>query len=74
MTKRNTPLFAMFAGFTPTGSTDGVSHALHSGSPNCPSCGAPPSEHEVRNHDLAAHDGDVHCKRCGAYVRMYDAG
>jgi len=41
---------------------------------NCPKCGSPPSEHEVRNHSLMWHDGDVHCTKCGAYVRLYDAG
>ncbi len=40
----------------------------------CPKCGSPPSEHEVRNHSLMWHDGDVYCTKCGAYVRMYDAG
>lgn len=51
-----------------------VGTMLHGGSPDCPHCGAPPSEHEVRNHSLMWHDGDVHCRRCGGYVRMYDAG
>jgi len=53
---------------------DGISHILADNSPNCPKCGAPPSEHEVRNHDLAFHDGDVHCGKCGTYARRYDAG
>ncbi|MEK7640658.1 MAG: hypothetical protein AAB389_01530 [Patescibacteria group bacterium] len=43
-------------------------------SPNCPKCDAPPSRHEVRNHSVIWHDGDVHCTKCGTYVRMYDAG
>ena len=62
------------AGFTPVGATGGVFHALHPNSPNCPNCGAPPSEHEVRNHNPMWNDGDVHCTKCGAYVRTYDAG
>ena len=66
------------AGFTPVPhvgeNQQGVSHLLAASSPNCPSCDAPPSEHEVRNHDLAMHDGDVYCTKCGAYVRLYDAG
>lgn len=51
-----------------------VINILAETSPNCPKCDAPPSEHEVRNHDLMWHDGDVHCTKCGAYVRAYDAG
>ena len=51
-----------------------VGHILYKGSPNCPECDAPPSKHEVRNHSLIWHDGDVHCTECGAYVRKYDAG
>lgn len=43
-------------------------------SPNCPKCGAPPAEQEVRDHDLIMHDGKVYCKRCGSFVRDYDAG
>lgn len=38
---------------------------------NCRKCGAPQSEHEVRNFDPVARDGDVHCKKCGEYVRMW---
>jgi uncharacterized protein (TIGR02996 family) len=38
----------------------------------CPSCGG--DNHEVRNHSLMWHDGDVFCMDCGAYVWMYDAG
>lgn len=41
---------------------------------NCPKCDSPPSEHEVHNHSAVWHDGDVYCKRCGSYVRMFDAG
>lgn len=40
----------------------------------CPKCNSSPSEHEVRNHSLMWHDGDVYCTKCGAYVRAYDAG
>lgn len=49
-------------------------HMLAPNSPSCAKCGAPPSEHEVRNHNAEWHDGDVYCTRCGAYVRAYDAG
>lgn len=29
---------------------------------------------EVRNYDMAWHDGDIYCKDCGTYVRRFDAG
>lgn len=51
-----------------------VAHILAQTSPNCPKCNSTPCNHEVRNYDLMWHDGDVHCKKCGAYVRTYDAG
>ena len=38
----------------------------------CPRCGS--GKVEVRNHDLIWHDGQVHCKICGTYIREYDAG
>lgn len=64
-------------GLTPvsnvSGDTPGVFTML-GGNTNCPKCGSPPSEHEVRNHSLMWRDGDVYCTRCGAYVRLYDAG
>lgn len=50
-----------------------VTHCLAENSPNCPKCGASPYQQEVKNYNLDWHDGDVYCK-CGAYVRMYDAG
>lgn len=63
------------ADYYPAGTTDGgVGHLLYAGSPNCPKCGAPPSQHIVRNHNLAWHDGDVYCGKCNAFVRYYDAG
>lgn len=39
----------------------------------CKKCGFV-GTHELRNYDMMWHDGDIHCGRCGAYVRMYDAG
>lgn len=41
---------------------------------DCPNCGAPPSQHQLRNYSMMWHDGDIYCRNCGAYVRMYDAG
>lgn len=38
----------------------------------CPKCGS--TNHEVRNHSLMWHDGDIYCLDCGAYIRMFDAG
>lgn len=61
------------AGLTPAGSTDGIGHLLAVNSPDCPNCGAPPSEQEVRNYDPMWRDGDVHCTRCDTRVRGYDA-
>lgn len=39
---------------------------------SCPECLHP--ETEVVNYDEMWRDGDVVCKRCGVYVRGYDAG
>lgn len=38
-----------------------------------PKCGAV-GEVEMRNYEVAWHEGDVHCARCGAYIRRFDAG
>jgi hypothetical protein len=60
-------------GFHPVESDGDVAHCLAIASPNCPECGAPPFEHEVKDYDPAWQDGKVYCK-CGAFVRHYDAG
>lgn len=39
----------------------------------CKKCGFV-GPHNLLNYDMMWHDGDIHCGRCGAYVRMYDAG
>lgn len=41
---------------------------------HCPNCGACPKFQEVRNHSLMWHDGDIHCTKCEAFVRDFDAG
>jgi hypothetical protein len=41
---------------------------------HCPKCGADPDHQEIRNYNMAFHDGDIHCTKCGTYVRAYDAG
>jgi hypothetical protein len=41
---------------------------------DCKKCGSKPRDHEVRNYSMMWHDGDVYCLKCGAYVRMWDAG
>ena len=41
---------------------------------HCPKCKSPPADHEILNHDMAWHDGDVYCTKCNTYVRAYDAG
>lgn len=51
-----------------------VGHLLAPNSENCKNCGAPPSEHEVRDYDPTWRDGNVHCTKCDSYVRGYDAG
>ena len=38
----------------------------------CPECGS--TEFELRNYNMVFHDGDIHCARCGKYIRMFDAG
>lgn len=38
----------------------------------CPKCGG--TNFEVRNYDMAFHDGEVWCIDCDKYVRGYDAG
>lgn len=40
---------------------------------HCPNCTFP-GPHDVRNHDPMWGDGDVHCGRCGKYLRMFDSG
>lgn len=56
-----------------------VQHALHlylekrsSTGTICPHCGS--EDYEVGNHNPEWHDGDIHCKNCGTYIRMFDAG
>lgn len=39
----------------------------------CPSCGYD-GPHERRNYDILWGEGDIHCGRCGTYVRMFDRG
>lgn len=38
----------------------------------CPKCGS--IEFELKNYDMAFHDGDIHCANCGQYIRRFDAG
>ena len=38
----------------------------------CPQCGG--TDFELRHFDMAGHDGDIHCYRCGRFIRVYDAG
>ena len=59
---------------TPEAPATGVGHIQGGAARDCPNCGAPPREQEIRNYSMMWHDGDVHCTRCGAYVRMRDAG
>ena len=47
---------------------------LSSNKMKCRNCGSDPEHHEVRNYSMRWHDGDVHCKLCGAFVRCWDKG
>ncbi len=37
----------------------------------CPKCGSYGKDHELRRWSVT--DGDIYCKKCGEYVRMWDA-
>jgi len=42
---------------------------------HCPKCGSCPKDHYVDrdwDHGMVGLDGDVMCKKCGSYVRLYD--
>lgn len=32
------------------------------------------NNHVVYNHSPIWHDGDIHCRVCGKFIRYYDAG
>ena len=51
-----------------------VMHLHRKNAPDCPKCGAPPSEQEVRDHNPMWGDGNVHCTQCGTFVRYWDSG
>jgi uncharacterized Zn finger protein (UPF0148 family) len=38
----------------------------------CPKCGS--TEFELKNYSMMWHDGDIHCARCGEFIRRFDAG
>lgn len=38
----------------------------------CPKCGS--TEFEMRNYSAMWHEGDIHCKSCGEFIRTFDAG
>lgn len=50
----------------------GLLSAPRSVCPN-PECGAV-GEVEMRNYEMMWHEGDIHCKKCGAFIRRFDAG
>lgn len=43
-------------------------------STTCPKCGAPMEEWELCDFNPVSHMGYIYCRRCGGYIRMYDAG
>jgi len=51
-----------------------IGHSFRKNSPRCPRCNAGPEKQVVRKYDPVMHDGDVHCKVCGEFIRHYDAG
>ena len=38
----------------------------------CKKCGAPPSEQTMQNFNQVLREGDIHCGRCGIYIRTWD--
>ena len=38
----------------------------------CPKCGS--TEFEMRNYEMMWHEGDIHCEKCGEFIRHFDAG
>lgn len=51
----------------------GIARPKQKPCPN-PECDAPASEQEVRNHSVRWGDGEVHCTRCGTFVRHWESG
>ncbi|TSC89292.1 MAG: hypothetical protein G01um10143_673 [Parcubacteria group bacterium Gr01-1014_3] len=39
---------------------------------NCPDCGS--DQYDVRNHSIMWGDGEIHCAKCGTYIRDFDSG
>ncbi len=37
----------------------------------CPGCGS--REFEMRNYEMMWHEGDIHCAKCGKFIRRFDA-
>lgn len=48
----------------------GPAQARYRARNGCKVCGYD-GPHEMRNYDLLWGEGDIHCGRCGAYVRMF---
>jgi hypothetical protein len=53
---------------------DGVyrDNAVAVANTQCPECGS--REFEMRNYSMMWHDGDIHCAKCGKFIRRFDAG
>lgn len=41
---------------------------------HCSKCGACPQYQEIRDYSMMWHDGEIHCTRCGNFIRDFDAG
>ena len=46
--------------------------AFHVNNTTCPKCGS--TEFELKNYSMMWHEGDIHCAKCGQFIRYYDAG
>jgi hypothetical protein len=54
-----------------------IGRAIDNGRSTCPNaetCGQKPGEYEIRNHSLMWGEGEVHCLRCGTFIRHWDSG
>jgi len=38
----------------------------------CPECGS--TEFKMRDYSEMWHEGNIHCARCGKFIRRFDAG
>ena len=51
---------------------DGVVTVRDANGPARCKCGS--TEFEMRNYSAMWHEGDIYCRRCGAFIERFDAG